>query len=194
MESTAPGDRNGPTRRTLLAAVGGVGLATLAGCFSGDVPEPITIGDVQTCDQCTMEIGQHPGPVGQTHYADPEAVVDEDRPAQFCSSTCTYTHTFEQEDDGHDPQVVYLTDYSSVEYDVETDAGIEEISSHLEADAFATVDDLLLVVDSDVYGAMGPSMVGFADADEAETFQEEYGGDLYEHEDVTRELVMSLMG
>ncbi|MCW8173344.1 nitrous oxide reductase accessory protein NosL [Natrialba swarupiae] len=185
------------TRRTVLVGAAGVGVAALAGCLGEDdedAPDPITIDADQACDQCTMQIGQHPGPVGQTHYDDPDDVVGEDRPAQFCSSTCTYSHTFEQENAGHDPTATYLTDYSIVDYDIELDDDIEEISSHLEADAFAGVEGLTLVVDSDVQGAMGPSMIGFGDADEAEEFQTEYGGDLYEHEDVTSELVMSLMG
>ncbi|SDR15685.1 nitrous oxide reductase accessory protein NosL [Natronobacterium texcoconense] len=195
MELTSAGKRNGVTRRTVLAGVGGAGIVALAGCSSADddVPDPISIDEEQTCDNCTMGIGQHPGPVGQTHYEDPEAVVDEDRPAQFCSSLCTYSHTFEQEEADNAPEVVYLTDYSSVEYDIETDDGTEEISSHLEAETFAVAGDLLLVVDSDVHGSMGRSLIGFSDGDEAEAFQDEYGGDLYDHEDVTGDLVMSLM-
>ncbi|NGM68069.1 nitrous oxide reductase accessory protein NosL [Natronolimnobius sp. AArcel1] len=183
------------SRRTVLVGAAGVSVAALAGCLGGDdeTPDPITIDGDQACDQCTMQIGQHPGPVGQTHYTDPEDIVDEDRPAQFCSSTCTYTHTFEQEDADHDPTAIYLTDYSSVDYDIGLDGDAEEISSHLEADAFGEANGLTLVVDSDVEGAMGPSMIGFGDADEAEQFQSEYGGELYEHEDVTPELVMSLM-
>ncbi|ADD04378.1 NosL family protein [Natrialba magadii ATCC 43099] len=183
-------------RRTVLVGATSVGVAALAGCLGedDDVPEPITIDSDQICDHCTMQIGRHPGPVGQTHYDDPEDVVDEERPAQFCSSTCAYTHTFEQEDAGHDPTVIYLTDYSTVDYDVEFDDDIEEISSHLAVDAFASADRLTMVVDSDVQGAMGPSMIGFSDADEAEEFQGEYGGDLYEHADVTAELVISLLG
>lgn len=182
-------------RRTLLVGAAGVGLAALAGCLDGDddVPDAITIDDEQDCDQCTMVISNHPGPVGQAHYEDPEEVVDEDRPAQFCSSLCTYAFTFGEEDAGHDPEVVYLTDYSSVDYEIETDDDVEEITSHLEADAFTVADDLSLVVDSDVTGAMGPSMVGFAEDDEAEEFQDEYGGDLYDHDDVSEDLVMSLM-
>jgi copper chaperone NosL len=184
------------TRRTFLAGSASLGVAAIAGCFdddSDDLPDPVTIDDDQDCDHCTMAIGQHPGPVGQTHYPDPDDIVGEDRPAQFCSSLCTYTFTFEQEDAGHDPDVSYLTDYSSVDYAVEEGEDALEISNHLEDEAFADVEGLTLVVDSDVEGAMGASMIGFTDASEADDFQAEYGGDLYEHEDVTGELVMSLM-
>ncbi|WP_049920195.1 nitrous oxide reductase accessory protein NosL [Halobiforma nitratireducens] len=193
-DGAAGGSEGKLHRRTVLVGAAGVGVAALAGCLGedGDVPDPITVDGDLACDQCTMQIGQHPGPVGQTHYDDPEDVLEEDRPAQFCSSTCTYVHTFEQENAGHDPTATYLTDYSTVDYDVELDDDIEEISSHLAADSFAVVEDLTMVVDSDVQGAMGPSMIGFSDADEAEAFQAEYGGDRYDHEDVTAELVRSL--
>ncbi|SFB83508.1 Nitrous oxide reductase accessory protein NosL [Halobiforma haloterrestris] len=188
--------RDGVARRAVLIGAAGVGMASLAGCLGGDgdAPDPITIEGEQTCDQCTMVIGQHPGPVGQAHYADAEAVVGEDRPAQFCSSLCTYTYTFERSEAGDDPEATYLTDYSSVEYSIDTADDVEEISNHLEAEAFAAVEDLSLVVDSEVQGAMGPSMIGFTDGDEAEEFQADHGGELYDHEDVTSELVMSLMG
>ncbi|THE64710.1 nitrous oxide reductase accessory protein NosL [Salinadaptatus halalkaliphilus] len=180
------------TRRTVLGGTAMAGLATIAGCLGddGDVPEPIAIADDQACDNCTMAIGQHPGPVGQTHYEQAADVVGEDRPAQFCSSLCTYTHTFEQD---AEPQGIYLTDYSSVDWSVSTDDGELEISNHLERDAFAQAGELALVVDSEVLGSMGGSMIGFRDADDADDFQAEYGGDRYDHEDVTPELVMSLM-
>jgi hypothetical protein len=37
-------------------------------------------------------------------------------------------------------------------------------------------------------------MIGFSDADDAAAFRDEWGGDRYEHEEVNRELVQSLMG
>ena len=183
-----------PTRRLFLGGAVAVSVGALAGCLGDDdVPDPISIPSEQACDQCSMEIGRHPGPNGQAHYAEPEAVVGEDRPAMFCASTCAYVWTFEREDEGHEPTAFYLTDYSSVDEEVQEDAGIVEISSHLEEETFALAGDLTLVVDSDVEGAMGPSMIGFSDADEAEAFQAEWGGDLYDHDDVTPDLVMSLM-
>jgi len=183
-----------PTRRVVLGGAVAVSVGALAGCLGDDeAPDAISIPSEHACEQCSMEIGRHPGPNGQAHYDDPEELFDEDRPAMFCASTCAYVWTFEREDEGHEPTAFYLTDYSSVDEEVEEDAGIVEISSHLEEDTFALVGDLTLVVDSDVEGAMGPSMIGFSDADEAEEFQAEWGGDLYDHDDVTPDLVMSLM-
>lgn len=116
---------------------------------------------------------------------------DVDRPAQFCSSRCTYTFTFENESE-QEPEVSYLTDYSKVDYDVDTGGDEPEISRHLDADGFAPATDLTLVVDSDVQGAMGASLIGFSDGDDADSFQEEYGGDRYEHDEVNRDLLQSL--
>lgn len=184
------------TRRTVLGGVGVACLGTIAGCVGGGgtepVPDPISIADGKGCDNCTMSIGDHPGPAGQAHYGDPTAVLDEDRPAQFCSTLCTYTFTFDHEDDA-EPVVTYLTDYSSVEYEIERDGETRVITRVLEADGFEDASALTMIADSDVQGAMGASMIPFSDADEAAAFREEYGGDEYTHDDVTRELVMSLM-
>ncbi|MFA9504318.1 nitrous oxide reductase accessory protein NosL [Natrinema sp. H-ect1] len=188
------GERSVP-RRTILAGSALTGLAALAGCLDGDEasgPDPVTIEDGTNCDNCTMPIVDYPGPVGEAFYDDAEALLDEDRPAQFCSSLCTYAFTFEHEDD-QEPSVTYATDYSSVDYEIDTDGDAPEITSHVEADDFAPITDLTLVVDSEVEGAMGPSMIGFSDTDDADAFQADYGGDLYEHGDVSRDLVMSMM-
>jgi len=188
------------TRRTVLGGVGAASLATLAGCFGGSgngdgsesVPDPISIDEGKECDECGMIIGNYLGPAGQSHYEDPTALeeLDEDRSAQFCSSLCTYTFTFNHESE---PQVSYLTDYSTVDYEITGSGEQRSISRHLEAEAFSDVTELTMVVDSDVTGAMGDSIVPFNDADEADEFQSEYGGDIYEHDDVSQELVSSLM-
>ncbi|OLZ40576.1 nitrous oxide reductase accessory protein NosL [Natrinema saccharevitans] len=183
------------SRRTILAGSALTGLTALAGCLNGNEasnPDPVTIEDGTNCDNCTMAIVDYPGPVGESFYDDAEELLDEDRPAQFCSSLCTYAFTFEHEDE-QEPSVTYVTDYSSVDYEIDTGGDAPEITSHVEADAFAPITDLTLVVDSEVEGAMGASMIGFSDSDDADAFQADYGGDLYDHGDVSRDLVMSMM-
>ncbi|MFD1563756.1 nitrous oxide reductase accessory protein NosL [Haloarchaeobius amylolyticus] len=197
--TVGPDDDRRITRRTVLGGVGAASIAALAGCSGGggngdgseSVPDPITIDEGKECDQCGMIIGNYLGPAGQSHYEDPTAVLEEDRPAQFCSSLCTYTFTFEHESES-EPQVSYLTDYSTVDYEVDESSDPATISRHLEAEAFGDVTELTMVADSDVEGAMGQSIIGFSDADEADEFQSEYGGDVYEHDDVSQELVSSL--
>ncbi|SER88608.1 nitrous oxide reductase accessory protein NosL [Natrinema salaciae] len=188
----------GVSRRTVLVGSALTGLTALAGCLGGeedaeaDAPDPITIKAGTSCDNCTMAIVDYPGPVGESFYDDAEKLLGDDRPAQFCSTRCTYAFTFDHEEDSA-PIATYVTDYSSVDYEIDTGGDAPEISSHVDAGSFAPAADLTFVVDSEVEGAMGASMIGFGDPDDAAAFQDEYGGDRYEHEDVTQELLMSLM-
>lgn len=189
-----------PTRRAFVVAVGTVGTVALAGCLGDDEdhPEPIALDGDKECDQCGMVIEDYPGPTGQSFYEDDvpegrdEMVDGEHGPAWFCSLPCLYTYDFDQEDFGHEPIVQYATDYSSVDWEVEEDGVGPEISAHLEAEAYADVTDLSFVVNSDIVGAMGEDLVGFSDADDADSFADEYGGEVIGHGDVSRELIDGL--
>ncbi|MCU4743706.1 nitrous oxide reductase accessory protein NosL [Halobacteria archaeon AArc-m2/3/4] len=171
--------------------MGSVGL--FAGCLGNDAdrPDPISLEDGGNCDYCGMVLESHSGSKGQAFYGDdvPEA---HDGPAWFCSGTCTYNYVFDQEDVGLEPTAIYLTDYSAVEYSLSSENGEAFISAHLTADVFSSVEDLAFAVGSDVYGAMGPDLVGFGDRADAEAFVDEHGGELYEHDDVSRELLSTL--
>ncbi|MDQ2049993.1 nitrous oxide reductase accessory protein NosL [Natronolimnohabitans sp. A-GB9] len=196
-QSNSPTGTDRPlSRRTVLGSLGVASLGAIAGCLDDDaeVPDPVTIDDDHECEWCTMVISQHPGPVGQAHYEEPTELFEEDRPGYFCSSLCTYAFTFDNEAEA-EPEVIYLTDYSldTVDWEVEDDQGALVLSRHLEADTFSDVDDLTMVVDSEVQGAMGDSIVGFNDGDDADDFADEYGGDIYDHDEISQELVMSLM-
>ncbi|SEH12728.1 Nitrous oxide reductase accessory protein NosL [Natronorubrum sediminis] len=182
------------SRRAVLGGVATASLGAIAGCLDdgADTPAAVEIEDEHDCDQCTMRIADHPGPAGQAHYEDPSDTVGDDRPARFCSSLCTYAFTFDNEDEA-EPEVMYLTDYSVVEESVEEDDDSPVIGRHLEADAFGDATELTMVVDSEVEGAMGASIIPFSDADDADAFADEYGGDREDHDEITQELVMSLM-
>lgn len=186
------------TRRTVLTAVAAGSVAAIAGCLDDgrSGPDPIDIDGESECDYCSMRIGMHPGPVGQAFYGDdaPPSLPDdrEDGIAWFCSSTCTYNFLLENGERGYEPQISYGTDYSIVEYELFDDGGVTVISAHLEAVAFADLRDLIFVANSDVEGAMGGSLIGFTDADEAAAFADEHGGELLEHDDVTREVLSGL--
>jgi len=174
-------------RRTVLTALGS-GLAVgLAGCLGDgdDLPEPVSLDDGQACDQCGMVNDQHPGPTGQVFFEDHPP--DEERPAWFCSVICAYTYRFDRENEGEEPIVTYLTDYSDVGYSV--DNGDEPmISAHLSADGYREESELSVVVGSDVYGAMGPELIPFGDPADAEAFADEYGGEVRSASDVDQEL------
>ena len=178
-------------RRTLLATIG---VVALAGCLGDDDERPaaIDLTGEKFCDQCGMLIEAQPGPAGQVFY-DGDVPDDREPPAWFCSGWCTYTYTFDRRADGVGVTVMYLTDYSGVDWSTSSEDGLSFISAHLEAAAFADADELTLVVGSELRGSMGPDLIGFSDQDDAATFQDSYGGEQYRHDAVTPELVGSLM-
>ena len=180
------------SRRTVLTAVGS-GLAVgVAGCLGNgeadsDLPAPVSLDEGQACDQCGMVIEEHPGPTGQVFFDDHP---DREGPAWFCSVTCTFSYRFDHEAD-HDPIVTYLTDYSDVDYSVD-DGDEPSISAHLAADGYREESALSVVAGSDVFGAMGPELIPFSDAADADAFADEYRGDVRAATDVDRELVDSI--
>jgi len=182
------------SRRTVLTAVGS-GLAVgVAGCLGngeadGELPPAVSLNERQACDQCGMVIDEHPGPTGQLFFDD--YLPDREGPAWFCSASCTYSYQFDREDEDIGPVVAYLTDYSHVDYSVD-DGAEPTISAHLAADNFREKSALSVVVGSDVEGAMGPELIPFTDADDAEAFADEYGGEVRTATDVDRELVDSI--
>jgi nitrous oxide reductase accessory protein NosL len=137
-----------------------------------------------------MVIENHPGPSGQTFY-EGDHPEDRDGPAWFCSSVCTYRYHFAARNRGWRRVVTYLTDYSRVDYSV-GEGNRRFVSAHLAAEDFSATEDLQLVVNSDVEGAMGPALVPFSDSADAEAFAEEYGGEVIDTEDVTPELLEQL--
>ncbi|MCL9818066.1 nitrous oxide reductase accessory protein NosL [Natronocalculus amylovorans] len=186
-----PSDQLSVSRRSVVTlAAGGLTLA-LAGCTgeSEELPAAISLDDGQSCDACGMVIEEHPGPTGQVFFEDEPA--DRDGPAWFCSGTCTYTYRFDREDEGWNPRVTYLTDYTAVSYDVSGDSE-PSISAHLSADAYVQESQLFVVAGSDVLGAMGPDVIPFSDEDDAEEFASEYGGSVIAATDIDRELIDSV--
>lgn len=169
----------------------------MAGCVGGggdeELPEPIALDAGQSCDECGMIIRDHPGPVGQTYYAEntPEG-RDEGEPAQFCSLVCLFDFYYAKREQGWEALVHYVTDYSAVDYEVRQEGQSLFLSAHLGADSFVEGDRTTLVVDSEAKGAMGPSLVPFSERGNAVAFQEEYGGELLAFGEVNRQLVDSL--
>lgn len=191
-------NETGPTRRNLLVGVG-IGIAmTCAGCVGdNDQPDPISIAEGNQCDNCDMSIRTHPGPVGQAFYPDERPTdVPDDRPdgvTRFCSSWCLYAFTLDMSDlESLDPAISYATDYSTVDYGIDESGPTPAITAHFDADSFAPVDELTFVVDSEVTGAMGRSLIGFSDAGEADEFVEDYGGETYTDSDISRQLIQAL--
>ncbi|AUG49028.1 nitrous oxide reductase accessory protein NosL [Haloarcula taiwanensis] len=179
----------GFTRRCFLAGAGTVAVVSLSGCLgTSEEMDPVSIESGQNCDQCGMVIDQHPGPAGQTYYQN-NSPEGHDPPARFCSTTCTYRHRFAKEQSGWTPAETFLTDYSTRDYETQTDGGKTIISRHLGREAFASTERLTVVANSEVEGAMGTAIVPFSDSGDAESFAEEHGGQTLPAEEISRELV-----
>lgn len=178
-ESNSGGHRL--SRRSFVTA-GSLLAVGLAGCSSTDepaaTPDAIAISAGQMCDECGMVIRNHPGPNGEIFY-DENAPDGHDNPARFDSLRgCLFPYLFEHERSDWDALVVYVTDYSRVDYSLSTEMGDTYISSHAAADSFVAASDATFVVGSDVYGAMGRDFVPFSERTDAESFANERGGKL----------------
>ncbi|RAW44498.1 nitrous oxide reductase accessory protein NosL [Halorubrum sp. 48-1-W] len=178
------------SRRRVLGGIAGGVPFVLAGCLGAggdgdrDSIEPISLDGERACDECGMIVRDHPGPVGQVHFADDEP--EGGRPAHFCSSVCTYTYRFDAEDAGRDPLVTFLTDYSLVDQEVFEEGSDVMFSSHVESSAFSRSTELTVIADSDVVGSMGPELIPFSEAADVEAFVDEYGGEPLDAEAVDR--------
>ncbi len=178
----------------LGASAAGV-AASLAGCL-GDLPpgddgatDPISLADGRDCDVCGMVIENHPGPTGQLFY-DGEGPEGHDNPARFDSlKQCLFPYRLEREQLGWDLDAAYVTDYSSVDYEVSAGSDTTTISSHTAPESFARAEDLRYVVNSAVEGAMGPDFVPFSDRADAESFADEYDGEVVAYGDIDEGLV-----
>lgn len=179
------------TRRRLLAAMGVGGLTSVAGCLSAETPDPVTLGNDDACDVCGMVIPQHPGPSTEVFYRN-EDPSGHDNPARFDSTWEAFQYDFERRDRGWTRAAFYVTDYSSVDYELFTDGGTMFISTHPAAEAFTPASDVTFVVGSSVEGAMGRDLIAFSDDEDATDFAAEYGGSEAAFDDVTRSTIAEL--
>ncbi|MFP9190234.1 nitrous oxide reductase accessory protein NosL [Natronosalvus vescus] len=175
---------SGFSRRRFLACTAIATTAGLAGCLGNDdddapPAEPIALTGGRECAVCGMVIEDHYGPAGQVFYDD-----DDDDPVTYDSLTELLVHHDEQRQRGTDARGVFVTDYSSVDYDLEEQGGSPYISTHAEQEAFADATELLYLVDSAIHGAMGPDHVPFSSREDAEALREDVGGEIREWDDL----------
>ena len=136
-----------------------------------------------------MVIPNHPGPSTEIFYRDKQP-SGHDNPARFDSTWEAFQFDYEHED--WTRSSFYVTDYSTVDYDVYEEGGDTLVTSHAGADAFTDATGVTFVVASDVKGAMGKDLVGFGDSGDAEDFADEYGGEVVAFADVTRDTIAGL--
>lgn len=186
-EAVSRTDQNhlsGVSRRRFLTGAAIATTAGLAGCLGDDdedapPAEPISLTGSRECAVCGMVIEDHYGPAGQVFYGD-----DDDEPVAFDSLTELLVYHDEQRQRGTDARGVFVTDYSSVDYDLEEQDGSPYISTHAEREAFADATELFYLVDSTVRGAMGPDHVPFSSREDAEALLEDVGGEIREWDDL----------
>lgn len=164
-------------RRRLLVAAAGFACAGTAGCLGDDGDEPLEVTDPvglggATCDSCGMMIDEHHGPAGQAFYADAD-----DAPATFDSIDCLRSYHERASAEGRERRDTYVTDYSSVQFELLERDGQTYVSTHVDAAAFADATELQYVVGA-VHGAMGEAAVPFSDQGEAESFAEDHDGEI----------------
>jgi len=183
------------TRRTVLSSAAAAGVASLAGCAGlgggGEDagPAAVTVPEDATCDVCGMVIPKHPGPSSEAFY-EGQAPNGHANPARFDSTWEAFQFDYEHED--WTRSSFYVTDYSTVDYEIRTDDGQQLISRHVEASSFAPAESVTFVAGSSVVGTMGADLLGFTAEADAESFRSEHGGELVTLDEVTPTLISQL--
>ncbi|POG56091.1 nitrous oxide reductase accessory protein NosL [Haloferax marisrubri] len=186
------------TRRAATKAVSLGALAALAGCLGGGsnaepTPEPVDLSGGKEDDQGGMVIGLHAGPNGQIFYRD-NAPEGHDNPAWFHTlSMGLFPYYFEHREQGWEATAVYVTDYSTVDYELSTEGGDTFISTHTGADTFGDATEMTYVVESEVLGGMGTDLIPFSSDADADEFVAEHGGETVVFDDVTPEWLRGYM-
>lgn len=185
-----------PTRRQVLAGVA-AGTASLAGCSGGDgdaaakIPGPVALSNADTCELCGMVVPEHPGPSAEIFYRQ-HTPSGHPNPAVFDSIKEAFQYDFGRQNRDWQRVVLYVTDYSTVDYELIERKGRKLISAHVAAEAFANAREVTFVADSAVEGSMGKDLIAFSAKNDARSFQEENGGKLFALKDVTPDLLAQL--
>lgn len=187
-------------RRTFLTATAAAGSTALAGCLdalgsSGSVPDPVSLAGGKFDDHHRMEIGPHGGANAQIFY-EGETPPDRDE-GPFWFHTLVFSgfpFHLNRLDRGWEAEVVYVTDYSAIDWTVQEREGTPTMPSPTGPETFADATETTFVAGSDVMGGMGPGLHPFSDGSEADSFVAEYGGETLSFDDITLRVVQNLQG
>ncbi|QZX99080.1 nitrous oxide reductase accessory protein NosL [Halobaculum rubrum] len=167
-------------------------MAGCAGLGGGDEdagPAAVTVPGDATCDVCGMVISKHPGPSSEVFY-EGQTPNGHANPARFDSTWEAFQ--FDDEHEDWTRSSFYVTDYSTVDYEIRTDGGQRLISRHVEASSFAPAESVTFVAGSSVVGTMGADLLAFTEESDAESFRSEHGGELVTLDAVTPTLISQL--
>lgn len=197
-------DRRAFLRRT--AAI--TGTAAIAGCLdtlpgsSEDTPDPVALSGGKLDYQGGMVIGRHGGPNGQIFYRDETAdTVHQSGESADDREDLAWFHTllqglfpyhFERRDRGWEAEVIYVTDYSSTDWELSGDESRPQMPSPTEPETFAVATELTYVAESEAAGGMGTELFPFSEEEEATRFTERHEGSLVEFDEIDRGLVQAL--
>lgn len=135
-----------------------------------------------------MVIGAHGGPNGQIFYED-HSPAGHDNPAWFHTLAFgLFPYYFEHDRRGWEPTAIYATDYSTVEYTLPNERGLT-MPAPTAADTFGDATRMSYVMESRVSGGMGPALIPFSAATDAESFVAEYGGRTVSFDEITPQLI-----
>lgn len=194
------------TRRHIVQTLGTGTVVGLAGCLdafgsNSETPDPVDLSGGKFDYQGGMEIGVHGGPNGQIFYADNEPTSRHATGnSEDARDDLAWFHTlvqglfpyhFERLNQGWEPAAIYVTDYSLVDWEL-SGGGPKQLPSPTAADTFGDATELVYVAESDVIGGMGPELVPFSDADEANSFADTHSGRTLDYDDITPTLIESL--
>lgn len=171
-------------------------MTLITGCIGEDknventeIPDPIDLSGGKTDDQGGMVIGEHFGPNGQIFYRE-NSPQGHDNPAWFHTLVQgLFPYYFEHKQLGWEEIVIYVTDYSKVDYKIETIRDKNYISSHTSADTFKNAKKIKYIAESDVLGGMGKELIPFSDEKDIDRFTNNYGGKILSFTDITLEWI-----
>lgn len=181
-------------RRAFLGGVGTAAVATLAGCSTTaaendpePVSTPVALDGGKQDDFGGMIIGAHAGPNGQIFYRE-HAPHGPGTPAWFHTlAQGLFPYHFEHERLGWEAIAVYVTDYSTVDYELHETGDRTFISTHTAPSTFGDAHGMRYVAGSDVHGGMGPELIPFGESADAEAFRDEHSGSVVDFDGITEE-------
>jgi copper chaperone NosL len=153
-------------------------LLMVSGC--GETPEELqlaqhamTIERSDECHLCGMIIQGFPGPKGQLYKR------GNSKNMKFCSTRDMFAYLLDPEHK-HAIQTVYVHDMATSPWDTPDDK------------FFIRGQTAWYVAGHTRQGAMGPTIASFSKKKVAEIFAEQYGGKIYQFEDITQTLLQQI--
>jgi nitrous oxide reductase accessory protein NosL len=175
---------------SLFAASGSSGcLGGVTGATGGTTPTPFDLSGSKADDRGGMVVGRHGGPNGQIFY-ERNGPAGHDGPAWFHTlASGLFPYHFERERRGWTAAAIYVTDYSTVDYDLFEGDGRAHMPSPTGAETFGDGTTATYVGGSSVFGGMGPDLFPFSDAADARAFVDRHSGRTITFDEITPHLI-----